>query len=106
MAIASEIEEVRLSTDEPVETSTYDDVLVGSLIDTYGLAGAAAKIWDAKAAQASKLVDVTEAGASHKLSAVFDHATKLSGVWADRAEAEATVTATTGRIQVKKIEQS
>lgn len=67
MASASDIATVRRNVDEPT-TDTYTDEEIGSYIDADSVAGASAVIWREKAAAASDLVDVTEAGATHKMS--------------------------------------
>lgn len=100
MASTSDIAEVRLSTDEPTETP-YDDTFVGSLIDTYGVAGACSRIWDSKAAAAAKLVNVSEAGASHAMSDRFKNFSAMAKEWAGK-ETEAS----SGRIRVKTSSRS
>ncbi len=105
MATAGDIEEVRQKTDETGSESVYDDTLIGSLIDTYDVTGAVAAMWDMKAARAAKLVDVTEAGASHKFSSQFDHAKAMSEIWNGRAGV-VEVTGGGGVIRIKKIERS
>lgn len=84
MASASDIAEVRLNTDEPT-TANYDDAFVGSLVDTHGVAGAIARIWDAKAASMQKMVDVAEAGASHSMSQAFKQARQMADHWRGRS---------------------
>lgn len=99
MAAVSDIADVRLRTDEPSETSTFTDEYIGSLIDTSGVAEAIAGIWDAKAAKAAKLVNVTEAGARHDMSNQFNQAQKMANEWRSRA-------GTPSGPRIKQIERS
>jgi hypothetical protein len=97
MASVSDIAEVRLNTAEPTGV-TYDDVLVGSLIDTHGISGACSRIWDAKAASMQKMVDVTEAGSSLAMSQAFKNAQTLAKSWSDRDTAKDSAVANVTKI--------
>jgi hypothetical protein len=80
VATASEITEVRENTAEPT-TVNYSDVYVSALIDVSSVAFASGTIWRRKAAKYAELVDVSEAGASRKMSDLFEHALKMAAYW-------------------------
>lgn len=101
MASASDITQVRINTGEASSSSTIDDAYIGGLIDASGVTGATVTIWRNKLASYVGLVDVTEAGASHKASDLFNHAEKMLLEWEAIADGESTDT--TGRLKVKKI---
>lgn len=102
MASASDILIVRGNTNEPNDVAPFTDAYIGGLIDASDVAGATAVIWENKAAILSEQVDVTEAGASHKFSDLFDHAQKMVTYWRTQAGTEPT----TGTVRVKKIERA
>lgn len=77
MATSAEINEVRINTAEPENTEPYTDSYISGLVDGLGVRGASASIWRSKAANYASLVDVTEAGASHKMSDMFKHAMEM-----------------------------
>lgn len=104
MASASDITIVRGNTNEPNNVAPFTDEYIGGLIDASGVAGASAIIWENKAASYSTSVDVTEAGASHKFSNLFDNAQKMITYW--RSQAGGTPTPVGGVLKVKKIERS
>lgn len=102
MASTEEVARLRLLTDEPLTTSSYNDSVLGSYADTFGVHGAAAEVWRHKAAEWAKLVDTSESGAARSLSAMMDHALAM----AKKYEALAgTSGAGTGRARVVKIER-
>lgn len=103
MASASDIEDVRRNTAEPTEVN-YTDEALSDLIDALGVAGASAEIWGEKAASAASLVDVTEAGASHKFSDLHKNALAMQKHWKGLADAE-VAPATSGRPKVRVIER-
>ena len=106
MASASDIAQVRLNTNEPDDVDPFTDALVGGLIDTLGVTGATASIWEAKAATiAATAVDITEADATHKMSDRFDHASAMVKYWADK-KTTAEQEVTTSRVRVRVIERS
>lgn len=100
MASVSDIAEVRRNTNEPT-AATYTDAMIGSFVDSLGVAGASAKIWGEKAGVYAELADVTEAGASHKFSDLHRNALNMETYWSTL-----TVTATSSRPKVKKIVRS
>lgn len=102
MATPADIARVRLNTNEPNNVDPYTDAYIGGLIDSSGVAGASAIIWEQKAASYSTKVDVTEAGASHKFSDLFDNAQKMIQYWRDQEEAEG---GPAGRVKIKVIER-
>lgn len=104
MASASDITTVRGNTNEPDDVAPYTDDYVSGLIDANGIAGASAAIWEQKAASLSEMVDVTEAGASHKFSDLFKSASAMASYW--RGQEDELAEALSGRVRVKKIERS
>jgi hypothetical protein len=76
MATTQELAELRLNTKQPLNEEPYTDDFMMGMIDEYGVDGASGKIWRAKAAAVSNLVDVSEGGSSRKMSQVFEQYTK------------------------------
>lgn len=89
MATVDEITQVRLNANVPDDVEPYTDSYISGLIDGLGVDKATASIWRSKAASVADLVDVTEAGASHKMSDLFKHYTAMADKWDDIDE-EAT----------------
>lgn len=106
MADAADIASVRRATDEPSEQE-YADTLLESMVDTYGVSGTVARIWNEKAGKFAAQVDVTEAGASHKFSDLSKNALAMAKRYQEMADAEATpAVPESGRIKIKKIERT
>lgn len=101
MATPSDILTVRTNTDEPTEVN-YTDVQLSDLIDALGVAGASAQVWEWKAARFSSMVDVTEAGASHKNSDLAKNALAMAKQYQSQT---ALVVETSGRPIVRQIER-
>ena len=80
MAEAEHIALVRTYTDETTDEH-WDDTALGALIDELGIEGATARVWRAKQARYSRLVDVSEAGAARKMSQAFEHAKEMAARW-------------------------
>jgi hypothetical protein len=99
VAEASDIAAVRENTAEPDETN-FTDVEISALIDLYGIDVASATIWTRKAAEYADLVDVSEAGSTHKFSDLHKNALEMAGVF---TAAEASKTKPGGRTIVRKI---
>jgi hypothetical protein len=78
MATSGEIAEVRLNTDEPSETSLFLDKDIAALIDEGTVEFASGQIWMQKAAAYAKLVNVSEAGASHDFGTLQDKALQMA----------------------------
>ena len=87
MADPSDITIVRNNTNEPT-TTPYTDEYIGALIDASGVTGATVLIWEQKVARYSSAIDVTEAGATHKFSELFDNALKMLQYWKGVADGE------------------
>jgi hypothetical protein len=104
MADASDIAAVRLNTNEP-DATTFSDEAISALVDELGVAGASASIWGVKAGSYSELVDVTEAGASHKFSDLHKNALAMQKFWDGQALLLVTPLHS-GRPKVRKIERS
>lgn len=103
MASAVDIFIVRTNTNE-LDTSVLTDDYLSVLIDDEGVVGASAIIWESKAAQMAEEVDVTEAGASHKFSDLFNHAKLMAEYWRNKADV-LIIASTTGRVRVKVIDR-
>jgi len=103
MASASDIELVRINTVEQTD-DVFSDSYIGQLIDENGVTGATAMIWESKAARYSTVMDVSEAGASHKFSDLFKNAKDMALLWRGKVTLE-TVEVTTGRVRVKVIDR-
>lgn len=103
MASVSDIEEVRRNTAETSSSSSFTDAVLGAYIDDLGVAGAAAKVWEEKAASYVELVDTTEAGASHKFSDLLKNAQSQATYWGAKAVVAVDVS---GRPKVRKIVRS
>jgi hypothetical protein len=80
VADASDIQIVRNNTNEST-ADTYTDAYIGGLVDASDVTGATIAIWEQKVAKFSTMVDVTEAGATHKFSDLFDNAVKMLTLW-------------------------
>lgn len=105
MATSDQVAEVRENTNEPT-ADPYTDSEIGQLIDALGSVNlASAAIWSRKAASYVEVVDTTEAGASRKLSDLYDRAVKEAARWkaAEEEEAEAD---TRGRAKVHLIQRT
>lgn len=90
MASASDIAQVRINTNES-GLDPYTDDIVGDKIDALGVAGASASIWQEKAGAYAELVDVTEAGASHKFSELHKNALAMFTHWSTQQVSEIPV---------------
>lgn len=99
MATTSEIAEVRANTDEPRDSEEWPNDKIGSLIDAHGIDAASAIIWRRKAAEYAKLVNTSEAGASHSFGDLQAKALQMAAVFEQDASAA-------GRVKVKTIERS
>jgi hypothetical protein len=107
VADASDIEAVRLYADVRENVSPFSDVTVEGLIDSLGVAGATAELIRRRLPELEKLVDTTEAGASHKLSSIATAAQKRLAYWEARAGASGDPTVVAGSgTRVKKIVRS
>ena len=100
MAAPEDIVIVRNNTNEPTETP-YTDEYLGGLVDALGVTGATVTIWEQKVARFSSAIDVTEAGATHKFSSLFDNAVKMLAYWKGVLNGETP--GTTDGIRVREI---
>lgn len=105
MATAGEIAEVRRNTDEPDE-NRYQNPSISGLIDSVGILRASATVWRWKAAEYAKMVDVSEAGSSQKLSDLYDNAVGMVKEYDTLAnESETVDTSAGGRAKVYVIDR-
>lgn len=72
MASAEQIAQLRVMINEPTNAPPYTDDLLGAMIDASSLNGAAAGIWEAKAASVAHLVDISEGGSSRKMGDIYE----------------------------------
>ena len=81
MATVDEVALVRAYADEPTQDN-WTDAALSDLIDGSSVEEATSRVWTEKMARYSKLVDVSEAGASRKMSQAYDHAKEMAAYWA------------------------
>jgi hypothetical protein len=81
MASEADVTTVRLNTGVAEDDATYTADYIGGLIDAGDVASATLTIWKQLAATYAKLVDVSEAGASHKFSDLFKNADAMVKRW-------------------------
>jgi hypothetical protein len=86
MATIEQIAELRNAVQEPANEPPYTDDMLSEMIDTYGMDIAEGKIWEAKAASVSKLVDISEGGSSRKMSQIFTNWSALASRAYQRGE--------------------
>jgi len=105
MASPEDLATVRANT-ATTNTAPYTDTVVGDMIDAEGVLGASATIWTQKAAEVAHLVDVAEAGASHKFSDLHKNALALAADYRKQADAAVAPVDTTGQVRVRRIVRS
>jgi hypothetical protein len=88
MASADELGALRRATDTTTADPVYTDGLVGPLIDSLGVNGAAAVIWREKAAKYASMVNTTEAGSSRSMSDLYTHAMEMAAMYTRLAAEE------------------
>jgi alpha-glucuronidase len=101
MATPEQIMQVRVNTNTVSDTVLWTDTLLGGLIDAHGVNEASAQVWEAKAASYAELVDVSEAGASRKMSDLHKHALTMAKTWRDKDAV--LIVESTGRAKVHPI---
>lgn len=84
MATVTEIATLRLYVAEPDETDWTDEMLSGIIDSSTSLNAAAVEVWDAKAAAAANLVDISEGGSSRKMSDLVKNAQIMRELFASR----------------------
>lgn len=106
MATADQVVAVRVNTNE-LGRDTFSDDLIGSVVDSLGsVAAASSEIWNRKAATFSEMVDVSEAGASRKMSDLYKNAIAMSDRFSKMIPGADTEVANGKRAKVFKIERS
>lgn len=104
MASQADIDTVRFNTSEqPKEESAYSDEYIGGLVDNYGVDVASATIWHQKASDYAELVDVSEAGSSHKFSDLHKNALTMARSYLDKEKAAEELILGRPRARVVKI---
>ena len=81
MASEADVTQVRLNTGVAEDDATYTAEYIGGLIDASDVSSATLTIWKQLAASYARLVDVSEAGASHKFSDLFKNADAMVKRW-------------------------
>jgi hypothetical protein len=104
MAGIVDINIVRLNVDESTETLFSDDS-ISALVDALGVNGASAAIWRQKAARFSAMVDVSEAGASRKMSGLYANALAMAREYDRLLTVEIAAATGTGPIVTKIVRQ-
>lgn len=104
MATQPEIDEVRANTDEPTDKN-WSDLGLGELVDSNGVNGASSIIWRRKAASYAKLVDTSEAGASHAFSDLHKNALEMADRFELLSISDGGALGTTGRAKVHVIDR-
>lgn len=106
MATPDQISFVRFNTDEPSAGSLTDEE-IGGLIDSLGdEREAVVAIWERKAASYSSLVDVSEAGASRKMSDLYKAALAMADRWRKKIDGPVVPPVDTGgRAKIHRIER-
>lgn len=103
MASASDVDEVRLNTNVNADDDRFTFAVISSYVDALGVAGASAKIWSQKAATAADLVDISEAGASERLSQLQKAAADMAAFWTAKASDESGVVPASARARSKPL---
>lgn len=83
MATPAEIAEVRVNTQELVNTPPYTDEFLSDLIDAHGVAETEHKVWVSKRNTVANLVDISEGGSSRKNSQLFEAYSKIVAGYED-----------------------
>lgn len=97
-----EVRYVRQMTNESSDEH-YPDDAIQQLIDNHGLIGTIVRIWRDRAARFSALADVSDSGARHSFSQLYDHARKQLAYWENVLSNEGTGSSAT---RVSKIVRS
>jgi hypothetical protein len=66
----------------------FDDAELLALIDSKGITGAAAELWDVNVSATASLVDITESGSSRKNSQAHDKAKEMAEYYRNLYAAE------------------
>jgi hypothetical protein len=88
MATTDQLAALRRAADVSATDPTYTDGLIGTLIDTLGVNGAAAVIWREKAAKYATMVSMSEAGSSRNLSDMWQRAVDMQAMYERLADEE------------------
>jgi len=103
VATPEQVAEVRENTAEP-DPENWGDDAISLLIDQEGVNGASATIWRKKAASFAQLVDVEEAGSSHKFSQLSKSALEMVARYADLPN-DGGALDTGGRVKIRSIQR-
>lgn len=103
MATPAQIAQLRLL----IGTTTLSDEELGEMIDAEGtIEGAAAAVWESKAASSAQLVNVSESGSSRSLSDVHKNALTMAKYWRDQASDESPENPETRPTRTRAIERA
>lgn len=105
---AEQMEFLRQLISEPSDENGWTDERIQALgpgalapDGSYDMRAYAAAVWEAKAAEAVSLVDVSEAGSSRSMGQIFGHAAKMAERY--RAPADQAGEASAGRTRIGRI---
>lgn len=105
---ADELAFMRVMIAEPNDSGGWTDDKIQQLAsaavradDSYDMRLLAATIWEAKAAEAVAMVDVSESGSSRSMGQVHTHAVKMAERY--RAPADEGTSAASGRTRTRRI---
>lgn len=102
MATPLQIETLRRYVSE-ADDETFSDGDLGQYIDSLGLNGAAAEVWQQKAAAYSEMVNTSEGGASRALGDLYKNALAMSTSFRKRVQDETAVVTNANAPRVTKI---
>ena len=88
MATSTDIAIVRNNIGEQEDVNPYTTAWISALIDDVGVSAATLTLWRQKGASLSSVVDVTEAGASHKFSDRYKNALEQIKYWQSIVDGE------------------
>jgi hypothetical protein len=98
MATSAQISHCKQIMPRPISLT---DAQIGDIIDKEGsVESAAARFWEAKAAETAGLVDITESGSERKNSQVAKQAQDMAKYWREKADMNAPVTAHSPRTRL------
>ena len=103
MATPEQVAGVRENTAES-EADHFEDDYIEALVDSQGVNGASATIWRKKAASYAELVDVEEAGSSHKFSQLHKNALEMVARFEELPD-DGVILDTGGRVKIRSIQR-
>jgi len=103
VATPEEIAQLRLL----IGTTNLNDDQLGAILDAEGsIEGAAAAVWESKAASSATLVNVSESGSSRSLSDVHKNALAMAKYWRGQDEIDSPDNPETRPSRTRAIERA